>query len=480
MIRARSADGKIHQFPDGTSQAVVDRTMREYAQSATKPSMAKDFVRPIKGAWDKLQSEAREDFGRNERILRGDEQPSATFAGPGSRMIGNIFSLAMSPVQGAVEATATRPAARAIISTGVPVYEHRNPFALHKELPRRIGGQEAEDAVAGDLNLALSAARAGPRPVPRAPPPKPAPGMKPADLGPAKTRAYQAVENAGVAYNRQAVDDLVRGMTDEMTAANISATRHPKASSMLEEIGRLRGREPTLTELDQLRQVIRRDVASSPDASEAFFGRKMIKNLDEFINAAGAGQVRAGDPARGAAVIREARDLNTRLRKVENVQEAVESARLRAGSTGSGGNVDNAMRQNLRRALEDGTWTPDEAKALEEIVVGGQGQNFLRLVGKLSPSGNGLMTALNIGGAAANPLLAIPGLAGIAAKMKADAMTAKKVQQLIEMIAAGGTAATKTPRPPPKVPNLQPLGAGGTAANLFAPRERQTAAQGAR
>lgn len=34
MIRAQSADGKIHEFPDGTSDAVVDRVMRNYATSA--------------------------------------------------------------------------------------------------------------------------------------------------------------------------------------------------------------------------------------------------------------------------------------------------------------------------------------------------------------------------------------------------------------------------------------------------------------
>lgn len=37
-IRAKSADGKIHQFPDGTDQAVIDRVMRTYAkQSALAP-----------------------------------------------------------------------------------------------------------------------------------------------------------------------------------------------------------------------------------------------------------------------------------------------------------------------------------------------------------------------------------------------------------------------------------------------------------
>lgn len=39
MPRAQSADGAIHEFPDGTSPAVIDRVMKQYAtQPATTPS----------------------------------------------------------------------------------------------------------------------------------------------------------------------------------------------------------------------------------------------------------------------------------------------------------------------------------------------------------------------------------------------------------------------------------------------------------
>src|SRR6266581_4860293 len=34
-IEAQSADGVVHQFPDGTSDAVIDATMREYTQSGS-------------------------------------------------------------------------------------------------------------------------------------------------------------------------------------------------------------------------------------------------------------------------------------------------------------------------------------------------------------------------------------------------------------------------------------------------------------
>jgi len=172
----------------------------------------------------------------------------------------------------------------------------------------------------------------------------------------------------------------------------------------------------------------------------------MIAGLDNFIDNAGAGQVISGNAADAAGTIRTARDLNTRVRKIETVNDAVEGARLRAGSTGSGGNVDNATRQNLRRVLEDTpNFSPQEKAALESIVLGGKGQNLLRLVGKLSPSGNGLMAAGNLGAAAAaGPLGAVPGMAGIVSKLAADGMTRAKVAQLVEMIASGGAPAVTT------------------------------------
>jgi hypothetical protein len=46
VIQAQSADGVIHQFPEGTPQAVVDRAMREYiAMHPVHPSAAEDTAR---------------------------------------------------------------------------------------------------------------------------------------------------------------------------------------------------------------------------------------------------------------------------------------------------------------------------------------------------------------------------------------------------------------------------------------------------
>lgn len=307
----------------------------------------------------------------------------------------------------------------------------------------RIGA--ASDSATNPLVLALGGASGALAPSAAGAGKSRAPAPSLEELQLAKNAAYQAVDNAGVRYAPTAMDGLVAGITDDVASKNLSATRHPKAASMLQDIQAMKGQSPSLTELDQLRQVIRRDVASATDPAEAFFGQRMIRKLDEFIDGAGPAQVIAGDAEDAAGMIRNARDLNTRVRKIEAVTEGVERAKLRAGSTGSGGNVDNATRQEMRRILEKTpNLTDDEAVMLERIVVGSKTQNALRQVGKLSPQGNGLMQAMHMGALLpSGGLSAVVAGAGAGSKVAADAMTQRNVQALVEEIARGGSPAAK-------------------------------------
>jgi len=258
----------------------------------------------------------------------------------------------------------------------------------------------------------------------------------------AKSAAYDAADKAGVRYTPAAFDGFVTGLTKEARAANLNPTRHPHAASMLDDIQAMQGQSPSLTELDQLRQVVQRDVVGKSDRAEKMFGRKMIDHIDNLIETAGPGGVVAGNADEGAKAIALARELNGAYRKVEAVSNAVESATRRAKATGSGGNIDNAIRTKLITVLEK---TPNlsgaERAALQRAIDGGNVQNALRLLGKLSPQGNGLMLALNLGGAAlggmagAGPAGLVPAIVGAASKTAADQMTRQNVQRITRLMA---------------------------------------------
>lgn len=49
-IRAQSADGKIHEFPDGTDRAVIDRVMKSYATQAMGQQRKRSLAQDVQGA----------------------------------------------------------------------------------------------------------------------------------------------------------------------------------------------------------------------------------------------------------------------------------------------------------------------------------------------------------------------------------------------------------------------------------------------
>lgn len=269
-----------------------------------------------------------------------------------------------------------------------------------------------------------------------------------------KNAAYNKVDTLGAEYSDQAYSGLTRAIQQDALAANISPTRHPKAYSLMEDLAGRQGPK-TLTQLDQIRQEVSRDLLKSPDDAERFFGGQMMKKIDLFIDTATPSTVKgrpvdaSGILGRQAApdasgAINSARDLNTRYRKTEMLDNAEYKAENRAASTGSGGNVDNAMRQNIRGILDDPKkrrgFFPEEIEMMEQIVRGTPVQNVLRNVGKLSPQGNGLMAALGLGGTVVNPAMAAIPVAGIISKAIADGMTKNRINMLRALVASGRSA----------------------------------------
>lgn len=255
----------------------------------------------------------------------------------------------------------------------------------------------------------------------------------------AKTAAYNAAEQAGVRYTPEAFNGLVDNIATSLTNANINPLRHEKAVSVFQDIDSLRGQAPSLTQLDQLKQVIARDLLNTQDGALREFGRKMRNRIDDFIDNADETMVSSGNPQQAAQLIRDAREANRRYRGLETVTNAVTKAERRAESTGSGGNADNAMRQNIRGILDSPRkakfFKAEEQQLMDRAIRDSGAQKAVRIAGKLSPQGSGLMAALGIGGAMTNPLLGVPALVGAAAKPLAERMTRKKIDALIEALA---------------------------------------------
>ena len=260
------------------------------------------------------------------------------------------------------------------------------------------------------------------------------------DLQQAKRDAYKVADDLGVKYTPQGLGQMANDIA--AATAKASPIRHPKAVSMVQDIKEWVKNGMSLTELDQLRQRVRLDLIRSGDEAEGAWGEAILDEIDNFIAKAGPGQVAAGIGADGNKAILTARELNTRWRKTEMIEDALYKAEMQTAATGSGGNINNKIKQAFNSILlnkkKRASYSADEIADMEKVVKTGNGEALLRLAGKLSPSGNGLMAMLGLLGTAVNPFLAAVPLTGMAAKTLADGRTINKAANLRSKVAQGG------------------------------------------
>lgn len=270
--------------------------------------------------------------------------------------------------------------------------------------------------------------------------------LKPtADLKAARDGAYKTVSDLGAFYRPQALDDMVGRMERSLKSRAFNPELHKGTSAAIQYAQSLRGNPITLTELDQLRQVVARDAGGSTLPADKAFAAEMIGEIDAFIErtvprTSGS----AGSGRKVSRAIKSARTAHSQFRKAELVDTILLEAADQAASTGGGGNINNVIRQKFKSLLKNKKqikfFNQEEIGAMRRIVRGSASDNMLRLVGKLSPGGNGLMTALNLGATAVNPAMLGVSATAAGAKALADRGTARAVDGLRSTIQSGRDA----------------------------------------
>lgn len=253
--------------------------------------------------------------------------------------------------------------------------------------------------------------------------------------------AYDRADQAGLQIGQAAFTDIAQDLARTAREAGIDKTIHPKATAAVGRVEEAIGSSPSLKETDLLRRVLR-GAAGSLEPDERRIGKTLIERLDDRVASLGPDDVVSGNPADALSALREGRDLWGRARRAEMIDEATLKAERRAASTGSGGNVDNATRQNIRAILDNPKkargFSQAERDAMETVVRGTPIQNAARLAGKLSPEGNGLALMLSLGGAAVDPRTLAASAFGFGAKRFADAGTARSLGLLDTIVRNGG------------------------------------------
>lgn len=261
---------------------------------------------------------------------------------------------------------------------------------------------------------------------------------------------YDEAERLGAVYDPAAArtlsDDLERIVVDEVLDETEPTYRAIKGIKTIIDTAEKNGKPIEMTHIKRMKQVIRRKMDQTrPGGEEARLLRRVRDAVEDFAiddaNMLAFGTNGAGKTA--AQVRKEADILWRNAKTAEDLQQKLEKAALQTMATGSGGNINNKIRQVFTKIAGDPKqmrrYTPAEQEAIRAVVDQGFSSAALRQIGKLSMSGNGLIQALqlyaavNTGGLSA---LTIP--VATAAKYAADAKTTKLAQNVITVILSGG------------------------------------------
>lgn len=231
------------------------------------------------------------------------------------------------------------------------------------------------------------------------------------------------VEPGAMSNLRSSIERDLNQVTRQRLAPNTYGTIEELEKPLYPALGPNAQGAVTIDDIDSVRKILNRQRMNfSSPGEERLAANIAVQKIDDFLANLKQPDLRSGNAASGVSHLQDARADWAAAKRMEMVDDKIQSAVLRAASTYSGHNVENAIRQNLRAILNPkdkklrAGWTDEELDRVRQIVEGGGWSNFLREVGNRT-AGN-LPLWLSVGEAAISGhpgLMAIP-LAGRALK----------------------------------------------------------------
>lgn len=265
----------------------------------------------------------------------------------------------------------------------------------------------------------------------------------------AKNAAYKASEDEGAIFTPQAMARLNDQVKQVAADFGYDPANEPGVAAVLKRLEESSTQNVTLKGLDTIRKVAGNAAGDFTKKSQQTLASGIKELIDALPDNLVPGDVLAGDVHRASALLRQGRHLNQRISLASRLDEAMKNAKLQAGSSGVGGNFENAMRQKIKQILTNpkrrSGFTKAEQELMEQIVTGNNGvaRNALRHVGGFAPSKGFLPAVTNVvaGTGAAGAGLTVPALAGMAAlegaKALGEALTRRDIARLNAMVRMG-------------------------------------------
>lgn len=468
-IEARLSDGRILQFPDGTSPQVIQTTVKRMIGDQNGDDISSDVA-------------DSGDSSIGQRVLGGLEAAGTIVSSAVTEPVAGLAGLAAGIGAGVV------PGGRDFAEAGAETVEAAREALTFQ--PRTEAGQESLKAVGGVLapvgeafesvesglgnavfeSTGSPAAAAVATAVPTAileavglgvggRVAKGSKRIKPtkrvvdraikqsspdaSTLKDASRAIYQDLDQSGIRLKGNSYNRLFRKIEGEAKKQGLDARVTPKAAGALDVMKDTLGKNPTLTEVDTLRKVAQ-NVAGNIDRTEAALGNLMIRQIDDFLDTVSPQSLTKGSVSASevGAKYRTARNLWGRARKSELLQEAIEKAKDRASGFENGIRVElGKIANNSKKAK---FFSRAEQAAMRDIVRGSSAQNFAKLVGRFGFSeGRATNVLAALGGVGAGGIagggfgaFAVPAV-GTASRKVAQSLTKNRAAFLDSMVKAG-------------------------------------------
>ena len=275
--------------------------------------------------------------------------------------------------------------------------------------------------------------------------------------------SFKAVENDDLQIHPHVINDFVTETQGELRKKLVTPNRAEGTYSALEQMKEGNG---GVVQLMDTREAL--GEMTPADGKDYFAANHVIKKIDSFLDGLKKEDVISGDPQYTQAMLDHARASWRPYAKLTEIEKGVEVAGHRASATGSGANIENTLRQEIRKILDSDKrsrgYSPEAKAKMEEIVQGTFAANLARKVGKYAPTGSvsAIPTILAylakgklVGGATA--------AAGFIGKSLGEALTRDQISKLEDLIAAESPLGRSVVKRIQEQPN-DPLSGGIQAA----------------
>ena len=265
-----------------------------------------------------------------------------------------------------------------------------------------------------------------------------APGID--DFKDAAGPLYDKIDSLDVKVKQESLGRLSDNIAKTVKDEGYSPLMAPKVKGALREIDTMTQAPLSVKEIDTMRKVAR-SAAQSIEPSEARLGSMMVNKIDDFVDDLPPTDLTRPDENVGP-ILKEARGLWSKAKKLEIIEEAVAKADLQSSGLENGLRVQFRSILNNKKTMKG--FTEAEKQAMKKVVKGGKAENIARALGKFGftqgQASSMLMGSLGVAGGSAVGgtfgAVAVP-LAGQSFKSLAQSLTRNNARLAQEVIAAG-------------------------------------------